>query len=297
MNRRRSHTDRVFALFRRPVKLFISGIVALAIAILLIFRDAVLSELFNKNTIGDSVRDIRGEPALQIIRVDTTADEHHRFARADDYRLSPPEERQLQNLGVPASTLILDQARRGGLPAGSATWLAYLRGDRSHMVRVLNIRPVNITRENPFTGTLFNVHPQGGGPILQIGFDMDSPYPGAREIRDDGTLGNSYFDHKTLSLSDQESEVIAFIVYSKRYLVTFNLQIDYLVDNEVRHETITDNGRPFALTAFSCRPDGTLDYKQYYSETGFGPEEIDPLGSNLGLAPKKLPDDDKYCTR
>jgi hypothetical protein len=297
VNRPRSHTDRVFTLFRRPVKLFISGIVALVIAILLIFRDAVLSALFNKDTIGDSVRDIRGESALQIIRVDTTADWHHKFARVDDYRLSPPEERQLQNLGVPASALILDRARRGGLPAGSATWLVYLRGHRSQMVRVLDIRPVNVTREKPFAGTLFNVYPQGGDTILQIGFDMDSPYPGAREMRDDGTLGNSYFDHKTLSLSDQESEVIAFIVYSKRYLVTFNLQVDYLAGNEVRHETVTDNGRPFTLTGFSCRPDGTLDYKQYYSQTGFGPVGIDPMGNYLGLEPKKLPDEDRYCAR
>jgi hypothetical protein len=41
----------------------------------------------------------------------------------------------------------------------------------------------------PLTGTLFAISPQGGSMIPGVWLDMNSPFPEARELRDDGTTG------------------------------------------------------------------------------------------------------------
>jgi hypothetical protein len=190
--------------WQKPIRSLASAIVALIVAILLIFRDTVLSQFLPKEAIGDRVREIRGDPAIQITRVDTL-NEHKRFARADVYQFTPLEQKQLQDITNPTVTPILNQVQHGGLPVGISTWRIYLHGGRNQTMQVLDIHPINIKRGRPLAGTLFDITPQGGGNIPQIGMNMDSPDPEARMVKPDGeTLGMLYFRNKTLSLSDRE---------------------------------------------------------------------------------------------
>jgi hypothetical protein len=275
---------RVREWFSRPAKLLTSIALALAIATGLIFRDAVLSQLFDKNAIEDSVREVRGDPDLAV-RV-----EHHSgniaFVRADDYKFSPSEERVLEDLTNPDAAPLVDRARSGGVSVDGDTWLVYLHGNRNRTIRVLDIRPISIKRGAPLTGTLVDIEPQGGSVIPGVWLDMNSPFPEVHALRDDGTTGKPYFNGNTISLTDQEDQVLGFHVWTTRYSVSFELEIDYRVGDERRSQIITDNGKSFVLTGLRCHADATPDYKRYYEISGEG---------HLGLFPKALLPPDSRC--
>jgi len=257
----------------RPGKLISVGVISLIVAILIIFRDALLPQFFQKDVIGDQVREAQGSPVLRVEGVERfkLGDEAHIFAMIDENPLSPSQEQVLQNRfrDTQASEIIAG-AERNGVPVGYATWRVRLQGGRNQLVRLIDVRPVNVTREKPISGTLFFLPPQGADDTRLIGLDMDEPEPRARELRlggaPGGTLGDVFFGNKTLTFADKEEEILMVRALTRRSLVSFGLELTYTVGGKEETVRFDNNGRPFQVTSFSCAgPQSSLNYKRFYS--------------------------------
>ena len=282
----------VLHLLRRPRVWVTTAVTAVLIAAGLVVRDIAVSELINKDAVADQIRTAEGKPAIQVVRVERfkLLDENQVFARPDGYTLSRSDENRVADLFSDHAIDVIDRAETVGVPVEIATWRLYLRGNRNQSVRILDIRPVNLHRNPPAGGTLFDVPPQGGEQTELMGIDVDTPQPVARSMHVTsggiGTYvyGGPYFAEKTIKLSDREDQIIMFRAVTRKYDASFSLEIDYQLGDQKLTTTVDNNGQPFRVTGLACR-NGRLDYAHYYSLQS---------GKTYGIYPTN-PDDGDFC--
>ena len=107
--------------------------------------------------------------------------------------------------------------------------------------------------QNPLVGgTLFYspVNGEGAYEAPTIYFNLDQPLavgqyvPGAAG----GTLGGNYFAKEVATLSMDEPQTFKIYVTTMRQYCTFTFRVSVATINGVIHQTISDNGQPFAIT-------------------------------------------------
>jgi hypothetical protein len=275
---------------RRPFRWLAAGVAALVIAVLVIFRDVLLDEVLPRDELGDNVRQHQGKSALGIVRVEKTQleDEYKTFSRPDEYHLSPEDEEIIQDIFDSRSGPIIERAQAGSLSPGRSTWKIYLRGQRNQGLRILDMQVVDVVREPPLAGTLFSIPPQGSedSEVMGVNLDEFEPIVRAARVADSVQFGGPYFPEKSISLADDEEMVIVLRGVTKKNTVSFKLRVDYQVGDRRESAEISDNGKPFRLTAYNCDDDGALDYRSYYSLSGgsegttYGVYPIPPVGSD-----------------
>lgn len=170
-------------------------------------------------------------------------------------------------------------ASKGGIQVGRLKMTVGLEGRRQQTVRVVDVRAVILTRDEPLTGTLLCAPPEGADVTEKMLFNLDRPVPVAQLVDENGEANSRYFSQRTISLTRNERVTLD---------LTFDLTVTYtewvieldVVYGDV-HETIrVDNlGGPFRLTGYGGgKPPGSYNGLRHYSEA-----YIVPVGASEPL--------------
>ena len=184
-----------------------------------------------------------------------------------DLMVVVPTQRDID--GIPGSggfqKYIAAVTKVGGAEYTPAYMQVVLRGNRTGAV-VVNAMSVVKQCRAPLNGVVNNPD-ISLTTVTGIGFDLDRRFPVA-EAENDGTLSGAFFAHRTISLEHGQTQTLLIGVSTNRYFCrfTFHLGVNTPAGGEVT-ETVTDYGRPFAVTA--CPAAGCRG----------GPVKITPLPS------------------
>lgn len=146
-------------------------------------------------------------------------------------------------------------------------------------VRITDVRPTDIRRSNSISSTLI-LFPGGGDtdPYRMV-FDMNDPTPRAKETEDSDKPGTLYFANHTLFATNNEDVVLSIKVVMGSGSGQFAIAAEYSIGGEVKQLVITDEGRPFRLSAFNCAPGSAFArYSTVWGETpGSNGAQMDEL--------------------
>lgn len=124
-----------------------------------------------------------------------------------------------------------------------------LQSHATQTVTITNIEEVKRCGP-PLTGTLLYSPGAGAPPDIKLIYDLDPPFPAAQYQDSRGGLRN-FFTEKTIQL--RPKEVNTLIIQSITYHAYCQFTFKMMVDDGTSHatESISDNGKPFVVTAFS----------------------------------------------
>lgn len=127
-------------------------------------------------------------------------------------------------------------------------------GNSSSPVTINNMAIVKTCGPALTSGTLFYSPTEGAGPfgVEHIVFDLDKPvsigqygtYPG-----DPVPDGGNFFAKKVITLNYHEPQTLGVYVTTNQHNCTFTFNLNVATVNGQVTQTVTDNGRAFALTA------------------------------------------------
>jgi hypothetical protein len=163
-------------------------------------------------------------------------------------RLSRPELQALNRLQGDTAAYDAWFRRRGGVDPFQSHVQLVVEGNANQPARIINITVVK-SCQAPLTGTLFDNPPASGQPGLPINFDLDSPQSIAQS-RD----GHDYFPMSTIVLKPGEVQVIEITASTGRHYCQYSLQLTVLVGKHAITENVTNDGKPFQVSALYKSP-------------------------------------------
>jgi len=132
---------------------------------------------------------------------------------------------------------------RGGVDPGASNVQLVVEGNADRPARITNVTLAK-SCQAPLDGTLFDNPPEAGQPALPINFNLDSPQSIAQSPD-----GHDYFPNSTIVLKPGEVQVIEATASTQLHYCQFSLQLTVLVGDHTTVETVTNDGRPFQVTA------------------------------------------------
>jgi hypothetical protein len=154
----------------------------------------------------------------------------------------------LNNLPVSFQSYITQVTSLSGTNVTDTDVQIVLRGNAAGQTAV--IAGMNVVKNcaAPLTGTLLYSPSAGQDTNIEIGFNLDSKLPVAQDYHFNGLSGN-YFAEHTISLRQGETQTLLVHAVTRQYYCQFTYRL--LVDTGGREvaELITDNGKPFTVTA------------------------------------------------
>jgi hypothetical protein len=136
----------------------------------------------------------------------------------------------------------------GAINQGSSVLRLIFTGESKQGIRILNIAPIILKRAAPWHGDLFEFPLQGIAPTVQTNLNLDDTLP----VVTDGKTGQPYFANDTITLRQGEQEVVIMRVTATQGYVAYTLRVDYLVGTQQHDVIISDQGKPFELSAVNC---------------------------------------------
>lgn len=236
------------------------------------FGQQVGTEAVDVPAVKDQVRSMGADPEdvrLTVVSVDELgplevvtpagvrlSQRHRRFLKSWSYT-------NMQPGGVFLSDVHRELMARGAASLDNQLVTIKLEGRRNQKIFIDDIRPVEVKRGKPYSGTLVSFPDQSGGSTEKMILDFDDALPVARvsEDRIEGSPvrpGGQFFRNRTLTLTDGAEEVIVIRSITSKWSVTFRLRIDYRIGGQRRHLIRDNGGLPFALSARNCTRLGRL---------------------------------------
>lgn len=237
----------------------------------------VPGQLFDSSAAKDKLR--RGPDfsvSTDVVRLD---DEGRSAVTRGEFRPDAAERTMLArpNAVVPASFERLLRAK-GAVNLEKVSVRVTLTGHRNQQIDIQDIRPLITARTTPLSGSLICVPAQGGAPTMNMQYDMDHPFPIARDVKfdeseDEGAdgqsqagLGPPFFSQRTITLHDHEQQVLLIRAVTEQHYVAFRLEVDYLLGTARKKTVIDDHGKPFEVSALNLKPRGGAPaYRSVYS--------------------------------
>ena len=138
------------------------------------------------------------------------------------------------------------------LDAGAYAWAPLnvrllIEGRRNQKVSVVNVRAIDLRRQDPATALTFPL-PAQGGATDQMVINLDSSVRVARVVSDAGTAGKPFFDTIQITLGDGDTTTIVIGFEASASAYTFNIAVDYRLGGRLYTQTVTRNGGPFRVT-------------------------------------------------
>jgi hypothetical protein len=157
--------------------------------------------------------------------------------------LSPSELRSLNQFpdGVPGYDTWFRS--RGGVDPFSSNVQLVVEGNANQPSRITNINLIK-SCEAPLTGALFYSPSAGNEQAILIDFNLDNPRSVAQTPN-----GQDYFSKYTIALQPGEVQVLVISANTRRHYCQFSLQLTVLVGTHQTIETVTNDGKPFQVTA------------------------------------------------
>jgi hypothetical protein len=158
----------------------------------------------------------------------------------------------------------------GAVAAGQLEIKVVVRGNRDEPVRIVDMHPVTSCRA-PLSGSIFYAPGAGSYSNTLLTLNLDNPLapPGYIGILPHGTLyggGSNYFDHYTVSLRRNEAFTFEVLASTNAHYCEFSLEIKVLDGNRNLTEKVTDQGKPFRVTAVPALTPHPLDQAGAFSQ-------------------------------
>jgi hypothetical protein len=171
-------------------------------------------------------------------------------------------------------------AAHGGVLIAGAVVEVVLFGNarETSVISNIEIRPQCTT---PPSGTLIFLGSAGTPPSARLGFNLDSPVPIAQNITGFIRLSGNYFADRTITVSPGETQTLDIYALSSQRYCTFTYQLYVDTPNGQVVETVTNHGRPFAVSG------GLPGNSCYRAEYGGGVAMPSTTGQ-FTLVPRKL---------
>lgn len=188
---------------------------------------------------------IRHGPPVRIdsVTVLRTAVQAGTYIFQRSLHLSQPELHSLNELqdGTPAYDAWFRS--RGGVDPSESHVQLIVEGNAGQPTRITDITMVK-SCEAPLTGALFLSPTAGNEGSILINFNLDSP----RSVAETPN-GKNYFSNYTITLQPGEVQVIQISASTQHYYCQYSLQLTVLVGANKSIETVTNDGKPFQVTA------------------------------------------------
>jgi hypothetical protein len=136
-------------------------------------------------------------------------------------------------------------------------------GQASKPVFVNAIRARIKHQSPPLSGAYLFHGSQGGGELIEMGFDLDEPNSVARVRRDDLTLGEPYVQGNKLTIEPGEPVVISVQGQTQRSYYEWFIEME--LDGYKQPLVVDDGGKPFRSTCLAKRYDSRY-YSSLYGE-------------------------------
>ncbi|MEU9124394.1 hypothetical protein AB0C96_31810 [Streptomyces sp. NPDC048506] len=237
--------------------------------------------------------------SADVVRLD---DEGRSAVTQDEFRPSAAQARLLTRPNSAATagfTRLLRSIDAVNLDA--VTVRVTLTGHRNQQIDIEDIRPLIVTRTAPLSGSLLCVPPQGGAPTMNMVYDMDRLLPVAHDVKfgsddahGDGNheqgLGPPFFAQRTITLHDNEQQVLLIRATTRRHYVAFRLEVDYMLGSRRKKAVIDEHGKPFRTSALvPTSAGGRPAYRSVYTlQEDYSVRRADPSASTVPNGPRKV---------
>lgn len=124
-------------------------------------------------------------------------------------------------------------------------------GNRDSAVRIVSMQPV-VSCHPPLAGTLFYSPAAGADSNTQLMVNLDHPLgpPGyIANVNGQISHGANFFQHFTVSLKRGEQYTFLVNAHTTKQYCQFTLDLTVLEGSRTVTESVSDNGKPFAVTA------------------------------------------------
>jgi hypothetical protein len=238
---------------------------------------ALPGQLLNPLSTKDDLR--RGPDfsvGVDVVRLD---DEGRSAVTQNEFRPSVAQVRMLARPNSATTAGFTGLLRSiGAVNLDTVTVRVTLTGHRNQQINIEDIRPLIVARSAPLSGSLLCVPSQGGAPTMNMLFDMDRPLPVAHDVKfgnDDGTdsggnsregIGPPFFGQRTITLQDNEQQVLLIRTVTRQHYVAFRLEATYMLGSQKKKAVIDDHGKPFQVSALVPTAAGaTPVYRSIYA--------------------------------
>lgn len=152
--------------------------------------------------------------------------------------------------------------RQGGADVPESQILLTAQGQRQRDIAITDMRAKIIRRYPIPTGTEVTCPTAGGGEVIGVGLDLDSPNPVAKRMNDSGGLEGPYFGSSYVTLAEYEIATFKVVAKAEKYAYEWELEVDVLENGKRGVVTIRDGDRPFrtAPRAATYSKNYTWDY-------------------------------------
>ncbi|MEU6404221.1 hypothetical protein [Streptomyces sp. NPDC046985] len=249
-------------------------------------------QVFDTDAVEDGLRSgPDSSVSAEVVRMD---DEGLSAITRDEFRPNAAQEQMLERRGS-VNTAAFGRLMRAyhAVSPEVVTVRATVTGRRNQKIDIEDIRPLITARTAPLSGSYLNVPPQGAPSTLNMLFDMDRPFPIARNVDVDAfcadggqqkALGPPFFGQRTITLQDKEQQVLLIRAITTEHYVAFRLEVDYMLGNEKKKAVIDDHGKPFEVSALNLTPDGKLGYHSVYElQSDFSLRRVKRWGAATGI--------------
>lgn len=170
------------------------------------------------------------------------------FTYAFPQTLTAQQVAALNDLPVSFQAYIAQVNRLGGTNVYDTDVQIILQGNAVGQTAV--IAGINVIKKcgRPFAGTLLYSPPAAQDNDIEIGFNLDSRFPIAQDYKESKTSGN-YFEEHTISLQHGVPQTLLIHAITRHYSCQFTYQLLVDTGNREVAEVISDNGKPFTVTA------------------------------------------------
>jgi hypothetical protein len=135
--------------------------------------------------------------------------------------------------------------RQGGADAGESELLLTAQGQRRRDIAITNMR-AKIIRRYPIPTSAEVVCPSaGGGVVIGVGLNLDSPNPVAKSIDESGNFKEAYFSKNYVTLAEHEITTFKVVATANRYAYDWVLEVEILEDGKRGLVTVRDGDKPF----------------------------------------------------
>ncbi|MFF4749441.1 hypothetical protein ACWD5R_21475 [Streptomyces sp. NPDC002514] len=276
----------------RSTKVWVGTVVVAVLATLV--TNGLLTvpgQLFNSEDAKDRLR--QGPDFSVTVDFVHLDDEGRSGVTKDEFRPSAAQESLLArqgSAGTAAYTRLLHSIGAAGLD--TLTLRVTLTGHRNQQIDIKDLQPLIVTRTAPLTGTLLCAPSQGDLSTMNMLIDMDRQFPVAHDVKFGGgpgaeggasvEMGPPFFARRTVTLRDNEQQVLLIRAVTQRHYVAFRLEASYMLGSHEKKTVIDDHGKPFQVTALLSATGKASAYRSVYRlQQDFSMRRIDPHGGGL----------------
>jgi hypothetical protein len=182
---------------------------------------------------------------------------------------------------------------RGGVAVDNLFVELIVEGNRDGAVQIVGMQPV-VSCHDPLTGALFYSPSAGADLNTQLMINLDSPLTPPRYLANvNGQVsgGSDFFRHFTVSLDHGEQFTFLINASTTKQYCQFTLDMTVLDGSKTATESVSDNGKPFAVTAIynadDLNPGAFSRYQELYvggvATTGLAGSGRNQFGDPLWL--------------